>query len=189
VVQADSWISLVSAAVALPAAAVAVWQAREARRQAKAAEDQVVQARRSAGAAEAQVGIMHRQEEADQAERDERDAPMFTCTPKGCAGSICKIEIRMDSGPQEVTIRITEIRVRPEGHDPTDTGSQLPDDSHQYRVVPSAAFSVDVDLRAGRDSVRVELRLECTELSERGRSWTRRKSVPVAAPPALPQLA
>ena len=40
-----------------------------ARRQAKAAEDQVVQARRSAEAAEEQIGIMRRQEEADQGSR------------------------------------------------------------------------------------------------------------------------
>lgn len=77
----EVWISVVSAAVTVVAAGVAGWQAREARRQAKAAEDQakaaedqVREARRSAVAAEDQVKIMRRQHEADQAERDERDA-------------------------------------------------------------------------------------------------------------------
>lgn len=67
-------ISVVSAAVAVVVAGVAMRQAKEARRQAEAAEDQVREARRSAAAAEDQVKIMRRQHEADQAERDERDA-------------------------------------------------------------------------------------------------------------------
>jgi hypothetical protein len=72
----EAWISVASVAsapVTLVAAGVAGWQAREARRQAKAAEDQVREARRSATAAEDQVGIMRRQHEPDQAERDERN--------------------------------------------------------------------------------------------------------------------
>jgi hypothetical protein len=181
----DSWISLVSAAVVVAAATVAGWQAREARRQAKAAEDQVVEARRSAAAAEQQVKLTRRQQETHRSERDECDGPVFSCTPKGSAGSICKIVIRMDSGPEEVTVRIPEIRVRPEGHDPEDTGSQLPDHNRQYRVVPGGDFSIDVDLRGDGSSVIVELRLECTELTEQGRSWTRRRPVPVTGPPRM----
>lgn len=208
--QADTWISLVSATVAVTAAGAAVWQSlsarsqaatakdqaasalrsadaaeeqvQEARRQAGAAEDQVGEAQRSAVAAEEQVELMRRRHEAYLAQRDERDGPVFNCTPKGYAGSICKIAIRMESGPEKVTVRIPEIRVRPEGHDPEDTGSQLPDDNHQYPVVPGGDFSVDVDLRADRSPVIVELRLECTELSELGRSWTRHRFVPVTGP-------
>lgn len=70
----EVWISVGSATVTVVAAGVAGWQAREARRQARAAEDQVREARRSAVAAEDQVEIMRRQHEADQAERDERAA-------------------------------------------------------------------------------------------------------------------
>lgn len=176
--QADGWISLASVAVAVAAAVVAVWHGRLARSQATTA-------RRSAAAAEQQVELMRRQHEAYQAERDERDGPVFTCAPKGSAGSICKIVTTMESGPEEVTVRIPEIRVRPEGHGPSDTGSLLPADSHQYRVVPGGDFSVDVDLRAGDSSVIVELRLECTELSEPGRSWTRRRPVLVTGPPRM----
>lgn len=65
----------------------------------------------------------------------------------------------MDSGPQEVTVRIPETRVRPEGHDPSDTGSVLPADNHEHRVVPGGDFSVDVDLRADRGPVVTDLHL------------------------------
>lgn len=179
--QADNWISLVAAAAAVAAAVVAVWHGRLARSQAATAQ-------RSAAAAEQQAELMGRQLEAGRAERDERDGPVFTCTPQGRTGSICKIVIAMESGPEEVTVQVPEIRVRPEGHDPSDTGSVLPADSHEYRVVPGGDFSVDVDLRADDGPVVIELRLESAELSERGRLWTVvGPSVP--APPASPVIA
>lgn len=67
----EAWISVASVAsapVTLVAAGVAGWQAREAQRQAKAAEDQVREARRSAAAAEGQVEIMRHQHETYQTE-------------------------------------------------------------------------------------------------------------------------
>jgi hypothetical protein len=93
-------ISVASAAVTVVAAGVAGWQAREARRQAKAAEDQVREARRSAVAAEDQVEIMRRQHGAYQAERDERDAERRDREKEQAA----LVTIEVSDSPSVVTI-------------------------------------------------------------------------------------
>jgi hypothetical protein len=194
--DAANWIALASPIVAIGGAAVAIWQgasarraantaeaqAREAQRHATAAEQQVTEARRSAAAAEEQVEFMRHELDAAEVERDEREGPDFRCRAEGRSGSTCSIVVTMASGPEELAVRVTERWVMPRAfRGPGDIRIGGPVDNLEHRVVPQGSFTVQVDLGGYEDRVLVGLRLECTELGGRGRSWTRHRSVPVDA--------
>lgn len=108
----EAWISVASVAsapVTLVAAGVAGWQAREARRQAKAAEDQVQEARRSAAAAEEQVELMRRQYEGNEAERRNREKDQATRVTIGVSDSLPMVKIINSSEQQVRGLRIESI--------------------------------------------------------------------------------
>jgi hypothetical protein len=194
--DAANWIALASPIVAIGGAAVAVWkaatanraadtaqaQAQQAQRQATAAEHQASQAQRSAAAAEEQLQLMRHELDAAEVERDERDGPDFYCRAEGRSGSTCSIVVTMASGPPELAVRVAEQWVMPRAfRGPGDIRIGGPVENLEYRVVPHESFTVQVDLGGYQDRVLVGLRLECTELGGRGRSWTRHRSVPVYA--------
>jgi len=218
-VDAGNWLGLASAAAAIVAAAVAIWQgaaarrkaatatdqaaaarraadtaeaeAQEAQRQATAAEHYVTEARRSAAAAEEQAQFMRDALEAAEVERDEREGPEFRCSVEGRSGSTCSIVVTMASGPDELAVRVAERLVVPRAfRGPDDIRIGGPVENLEYRVVPQESFTVQVDLDGYEDRVIVGLRLECTEIGGRGRSWTRHRSVPVdePSPPARPSV-
>jgi hypothetical protein len=216
-VDAGNWIALASAIAAIGGAAVAVWQgvaarraaatakdqaaraervantaeaqAQEAQWQAIAAEQHVTEALRTAAAADKQVQLMRRQFDAAEVERYEHEGPDFHCRAEGRSGSTCSIVVTMASGPGELAVRVAERWVVPRAFRGLgDIRVGGPVENLEYRVVPQGSFTVHVDLDGYEDRVIVGLRLECTELGGRGRSWTRHRSVPVDAVPPRPRV-
>lgn len=153
-----TWVAM----VALLAAAVAVWQAREARKSRHAAEAQ-------ADAASEQVRIMR-------ADHDDRSAPEFVVveamdSPDENRRS-AKITLRMERGP-----RLSSVTVTPHGdyiHDGVYANEHLESRHPSFaNVRPGSALTFYLGCRDGYQGTTGSAELECVEDGGESRIWHR----------------
>lgn len=168
--DAASWIALGSAVVALVAAAITFWQA-------VTAKDAASFARRQAEAAERQVVEMKRQFEADTAARDEAAGPAFEAKKAEIfydGERFIEATLVMTSGPP-----LALVSVRLASKDARGLVRRAGDhewmESQEFRDVSSGAR---IDIAAQMEwetSAPVNLRvdLECQEDGGRQRTWRR----------------
>lgn len=162
--------------VALGAAAVSTWQAREAKKARGAAE-------RQATAAEAALAEMRKQTatmEHDRVARDEADGPRFeNARPSRAQGDLRPFGIVMTEGP-EVDVVATEVRGSTGA-----TDLQVfvpPNEVHPRRMVRGAKSEFVLSFPSIGRTTNVEVRFECTEVGGRNRQWIRWETVRYPGP-------
>lgn len=183
--------------VAVAAAAIATWQAAEARKSRRATQQQAAEATRARIAAEHQANeattarklteealVIAKQTEADRiADRHARDAPDFDIVSNGRD----QVRVTLKGGPPEVVVRMTRLDIVAQGAKRLDVPITLPLDIQPRRLAPggSCLMAVDVQIEKSSCSVRIEL---SSEEVDGGRTWPSRREVEFPAPVPAPQM-
>lgn len=187
----------VAATIAVVAAAVATWQATEARKTRRATEQQATEARNSRIAAEQQAReatlareiaeealVITKEIEADRvADRDARDAPEFDIVPNGRT----HVRVTLRTGPPDVVVRMAKLDIVGRGDERPEVPVTLAIDTKGHRLTPGGSCLMAVDVQIERSTCSVRIELSSKEVDS-DRMWTSLREVEFPTPPATARM-
>lgn len=179
--EVAAWLAVL---VAIGAAWIATHNANSAKTQAGAALTQAKEAKKTAAAAQEQVEIMRQTLTAENADRHERSGPTFSVVEGKRTKWTRVITVTMLSGPAEVLVSPSwtgDSSVPGSGRDVED-GIQAAEYEPQ-RMLTNRSFDIPVTESKVTNPIEFDVFLHCTDASDPSRMWRRTYSVTLKPSP------
>ncbi len=204
--DAGDWIAVAAALIAVGSMAAAFWQAGEAGKSRKIANEQAILAAGSYEAAREQTAIARDAAESartqareaaeanalareaiddERAARDEAAGPEFTLSAGRRSKGVHKVTVTMVSGPPKVEVMLTSTSAPALTiiHENEESGGVKAAHIGPHQMVQGKSFEFEISVPDNDVTATLEAELRCQEIGGAEREWARTYAVDLPRPP------